>query len=258
MRAGLTIWLAGWGWLMGRDGRIVGDCCGWGLADPPSMLYGGTRGGPVEYAAPSWTTVPGPHDKHSTGERWRGACGRGRMADIPKFSRMLEWRMLGEVESESGSESEKGDGGGAERRGSRTVRRTIPTWGDGGGAERRVAEGNAKCETGEAERPAQKISTTPRRLGGRSGTEALGCAEIDCRKAAPKEKHIGKSANQTAAGSPKGETSGNEQVKWTLMDTDQQLGAAASGPGQRARLGRIGTRPAGQFEKNSGPRFLKH
>jgi hypothetical protein len=42
--------------------------------------------------------------------------------------------------------------------------------------------------------------------GRRSGTEALGCAEIDCRQAAPKEEQIGQSANQTAEGSPKGET----------------------------------------------------
>ncbi len=48
------------------------------------------------------------------------------------------------------------------------------------------------------------MGTTPRRLGGRTGIEALGCAEKDCRKAAPKEEQGGNLANQTAARQPEG------------------------------------------------------
>jgi hypothetical protein len=38
------------------------------------------------------------------------------------------------------------------------------------------------------------------------GNRGAGCAEVECRQAGPKEEQIGKSANQTAAGSPQGET----------------------------------------------------
>ena len=50
-------------------------------------------------------------------------------------------------------------------------------------------------------------------LGSRSGTEALGCAEVDCRKAAPKEEQIGKTCESNCRiGSPKGETNGSERI----------------------------------------------
>ena len=46
----------------------------------------------------------------------------------------------------------------------------------------------------------------PRRLGGRAGIEALGFAEKDCRKAAPKEEQDGRSCESNCQGSPQGET----------------------------------------------------
>jgi hypothetical protein len=42
----------------------------------------------------------------------------------------------------------------------------------------------------------------PGGLGSRSGTEALGCAEVDCRKAAPKEEQIGKTCESNCRRQP--------------------------------------------------------
>jgi type II secretion system protein G len=50
---------------------------------------------------------------------------------------------------------------------------------------------------------------------------------------------------------PKGR---DERERASQMNTDKNIGAAAPGLGERARLGRTGTRPAGQFEKNPGRR----